>query len=474
MTLESQIQLSTLAVPKPLIDELKAHLTITNPAFVKAAQLQLFKLPPKSLYYYVIKNNTMTIPIGVGGYLLKLLDKYSLEYNIVENRSDHPLDIDYTTNFELRDYQQHAVSAFSGRTVGTLVSPTGSGKTMIIIELIKEVSQRSLVLVTTIELANQFRNRLIASTNLTKEDIGFIGSGVYDIKPVTVGILQSVRKMNDAKVQEINNYFGAIYFDEVHQVPAHTYCETMSRLSMKYKLGFSATLERGDGLMPVIFFVTGPIFTTVAVEDVGTHRLKPTVSFLETSFTFPYLNIEDYVYLINDLAIDEVRNKLIVDTYKGMENYADHQTIFLCARISQTFKLWDILGRTGGVLISGASEDNLTCSKEDLKLYRKFATKKSRIETIKKLETGELNHVFSTPGLFATGIDLPNLEWLFICGPLKSKILLPQACGRLVRPRKDDVEKKPQVICLIDKDVEVLRNSSYTTKRTLLKLCDKP
>jgi superfamily II DNA or RNA helicase len=60
-------------------------------------------------------------------------------------------------------------------------------------------------------------------------------------------------------------------------------------------------------------------------------------------------------------------------------------------------------------------------------------TKKARAQAIADLNSRVKKHVVSTYGLFSTGIDIPHLDTLFLCAPVKSEIKIRQSAGRLMR-----------------------------------------
>ena len=63
-------------------------------------------------------------------------------------------------------------------------------------------------------------------------------------------------------------------------------------------------------------------------------------------------------------------------------------------------------------------------------------SKKERALKMSQLQAGKKRIVVSTYGLFSTGIDLPQLEVLMLCAPMKSEVKLRQAAGRLMRKSK--------------------------------------
>jgi DNA excision repair protein ERCC-3 len=74
--------------------------------------------------------------------------------------------------FTLRPYQREAVDSFAAGGSGVVVLPCGGGKTLVGAAAMARVGRRTLVLVTNIVSARQWRAELLARTDLADEDIG--------------------------------------------------------------------------------------------------------------------------------------------------------------------------------------------------------------------------------------------------------------------------------------------------------------
>jgi len=328
------------------------------------------------------------------------------------------------------------------KTIGVIEAMTGSGKTITFVALTLLRKEATLILVHTIELANQTIASFEKFTNLKAEDIGFIGDGRFEVKPISIGLHQTFAKMNPSKFELINELVGQVIADEVHICPANTYYHTMSHLRAKYKFGFSATPKREDGLTEVIHFASGPKIHTVEKEKLKNVLITPNVRYINTTYNFPMISSQEYVELINDLSADDRRNALILRTHQV--DYARKPTVFLCNRKVQVEYLAKYLGKNAVFLHSKMK-------------------KKDRKETMKLLQQGKKTMVVSTYGLFATGIDLPQLEVLFLCAPIRSEVKLRQAAGRLMR--KSPGKTTATIVDFVDTKVEMLRIQGFQRKR---------
>ena len=152
--------------------------------------------------------------------------------------------------------------------------------------------------------------------------------------------------------------------------------------------------------------------------------------------------------MITDLSQDDDRNDFILDYVISDEN-KDKYSILLCTRISQVEYLNHALGDKSVMLTSKM-------------------TKKKRGEVMGELYAGEKKIVVSTYGLFSTGIDIPQLEILYLCAPIKSEVKLRQAAGRLMRMSKG--KKKAKIIDFIDQKIDILKYQGYHRNKIFKKL----
>ena len=90
----------------------------------------------------------------------------------------------------LRDYQAVAVAKLANVTQGTVVIPCGGGKTRVGMGAISKLRTPTLILVHTLDLAEQWLGELKDKLGL---DAGLIGDGEERTAPVTVAVIQALR-----------------------------------------------------------------------------------------------------------------------------------------------------------------------------------------------------------------------------------------------------------------------------------------
>jgi superfamily II DNA or RNA helicase len=136
---------------------------------------------------------------------------------------------------ELHDYQVNALDAWkqaNGR--GSIVLPTGAGKTLVAVHAIHHVNASTVVLVPTTSLLYQWYALL---TNVFQTEIGVYYSSEKRILPLTVTTYHSAGDL----IAEYGNTFKLLICDEVHHLPAKTWGEAALMTPAPFRLGLTAT-----------------------------------------------------------------------------------------------------------------------------------------------------------------------------------------------------------------------------------------
>jgi DNA excision repair protein ERCC-3 len=166
----------------------------------------------------------------------------------------------------LRPYQTGSIAAFvagggpqGGH--GVVVLPCGAGKTLVGMGTMAALQTHTLILVTNITSARQWRDELLDKTTLTEEQIGEYHGQRKQIRPVTIATYQvlTTRRKDTYPHYDLmaRAEFGFIIYDEVHLLPAPVFRMT-AELQAKRRLGLTATLVREDNREGDVFSLIGP------------------------------------------------------------------------------------------------------------------------------------------------------------------------------------------------------------------------
>jgi len=168
------------------------------------------------------------------------------------------------------DYQREALRAWTAAHYrGSIVLPTGAGKTFVAIQAILDADCSTLIVAPTIDLLHQWYARLV---NAFQTEIGVYYGGEKIIAPITVTTYHSAGGI----VETHGAAFKLIIFDEVHHLPAPNWGETALMSPSPYRLGLTATYpeehEQQDGRWRVDDLI-GPIVYTRRIDDLVGQQL---------------------------------------------------------------------------------------------------------------------------------------------------------------------------------------------------------
>src|SRR5207245_242278 len=164
-------------------------------------------------------------------------------------------------SIKLRGYQKDALKAWdkAGRR-GSIVLPTGAGKTVIAIKAIELVNEPCLIVVPTLDLLEQWRKRVEKELKI---DAGVYGGGDFTLNAVTVSTYDSAY----IRAGEIGNKFSFLIADEVHHIAAEGYRQIAEMFTSPYRVGLTATLEREDTLHSEIPRLMGGVVFRLEPDD---------------------------------------------------------------------------------------------------------------------------------------------------------------------------------------------------------------
>ena len=181
-----------------------------------------------------------------------------------------PLNLTLQEQREPHDYQTEALAAWDAAgQCGSIVLPTGAGKTFVAIQAIQRVNRSTVVVAPTIDLLHQWYARLV---NAFACEVGVYYGGEKRVLPLTVTTYSSAGDL----MAEYGNAFKLIIFDEVHHLPAPNWGEAALMAPAPLRLGLTATYpeehEQTNGRWRVDTLV-GPIVYTKRIEDLVGHQL---------------------------------------------------------------------------------------------------------------------------------------------------------------------------------------------------------
>ena len=132
-------------------------------------------------------------------------------------------------------YQTEALQAWlDADRWGSVVLPTGAGKTFLALRAIAHSAVSTLVIVPTLDLLHQWYARL---ENAFGMPIGVWYGGEKQLEPITVTTYPSAW----SHAETLGNQFKLLIFDEIHHLPAPSWHEIALICAGPFRLGLTAT-----------------------------------------------------------------------------------------------------------------------------------------------------------------------------------------------------------------------------------------
>ena len=344
---------------------------------------------------------------------------------------------------KMRDYQYRAVYESLRYNRRLLLSPTASGKSLMIYSLVRfhvNVKRKVLIVVPTTSLVEQMYKDYeeygwMASKYCHKI---YAGEEKYTKHDVVISTWQSIYK----EPNKFFSRFDVVIGDEAHLFKAKSLTTLMSKLhGCKYRIGFTGTLDGANVNQLVLEGVFGRCSKVTKTNELMKQghvaKLKVKIVLLkhkEQRFEGYQDEIE---YLVdNDLRNNFIKN-LTIDL-KGntlvLFNYVEKHGIPLYELINSNTD-------NPVYLVHGGVDTN---DREEIR----FLTEKSDNAII-----------VASYGTFSTGINIRNLHNVIFASPSKSRIRNLQSIGRVLR--KGDNKSKATLYDIAD-DISTDRGNNYT------------
>ncbi len=421
IVINSEVYLKRVELNQKLIEFIRDNLNILNSDYFVRKKLG------KSVYnidkYFKLIEETpegVIVPRGFVSSLIKFCNSENISYKIIDKRCKHP-EIKVTSNINLLLHQEDALRITDTKDFGVLVSPPGSGKTIMALELIARKKQPTLIIVHRRQLLDQWTDRIQNFLSIPKNKIGQIGNQKEKIgKEITIATIQSLSRRD---LSELSNRFGMIIVDECHHIPAKSFREVIKKLNCYYIYGLTATPKRKNNDEKLIYVYIGNIIHEITQKEFLIEQdNKVEINIRETNLFVPFdYKIDHYETISQVLVFDTTRNNLIIKDIE--ENLPRFKSILILTERKAHVNILNLYLKDKYETISITGEDS-------------EASRKSKFEQI---EQGHFQIVISTGQYFGEGVDVSNLECLFIVYPFAFEGKLIQYIGRIQRSGRPPV-----------------------------------
>jgi len=174
------------------------------------------------------------------------LDREGVDYVDSVPKRDSSLSVG--SNMGLRPYQREALDGWmEDDCQGTIVLPTGAGKTYVALKAIEELDEHTFVVVPTLDLIDQWvrtiRNEL-EGQDIDSKLVGEYTGRQKEKRPITVSTYDSAY----IHAENMGDEYNFLIFDEVHHLPSEGYRHIAEFFASPHRMGLTATYERPDDL----------------------------------------------------------------------------------------------------------------------------------------------------------------------------------------------------------------------------------
>ena len=397
--------------------------------------------------------NSGELPAGLIHHLVKFIESRGYNYELIETKYGTPLEEerpdpkevvnfikDLSLPFDPHDYQFIAIMEALHRTRGILLSPTGSGKSLIIYVLAQYFLHligegKVLVIVPTTSLVEQMYNDF-AQYGCKKEYIHRIYSGRDKNfeQPICVSTWQSIYKLP----KDWYNQFGMVVGDECHGFKSKSLMNIMNKATeAKYRYGTTGTLDgtqTHELVLQGLFGKTFKVTTTKRLQDSG---------------TLAELNIKRLILNYSAEARKECEEKSYQDEIEYIVTSEKRNRLIRNLALDQkgnSLVLFNFVEKHGKPLFD-LIRDKAESGRKIFFVSGSVAT--SDREAIRGIVEKQKNAIIvASLGTFSTGINIRNLHNIIFASPSKSQIRVLQSIGRGLR--KSDNEEPTQLYDIID------------------------
>jgi len=411
-------------------------------------KIRLFNVQTKEIYVGLLDRIVQFCKDHGYTYEFKDNKYYGLPFEVNDGISKEGVK-DYVTaisRYKPRDYQIEGVYDALRHNRKLLISPTASGKSLMIYSLVRyyvEKQQNILIVVPTTSLVEQMYKDF--------EDYGWnVGSYCHKVyagkeretdSQVIITTWQSIYKLPTQYFSRFNVVIG----DEAHQFKSKSLISIMTKLAnAKYRFGFTGTLDGSQTHKWVLEGLFGPSYKIIKTDELMNkgHLAKLDINvILLKHLPNKFETYEDEVkYIISH----DRRNKFIKNLALDLKG----NTLILFARVEGHGQpLYELINNSNWIENRHVFFVHGGVDTEDREKVREITEKENNAIIV------------ASYGTFSTGINIKNLHNVIFASPSKSRVRNLQSIGRVLR--KGDKKTKATLYDIAD-DISYKSRKNYT------------
>ena len=331
----------------------------------------------------------------------------------------------YDLSITPRDYQINAFKYALEYDRGLILSPTASGKSLIIYMLCRHylnmIDNNILIIVPTTSLVEQlYKDFKDYGFNVEKNvSRNYHGYDIEEDKRIVISTWQSLYKMP----KDFFENYGAVIGDEAHLFKAVSLTKIMTKLvDCKYRIGLTGTLDDSKTHKLVLQGLFGMVNKVISTTELIERKQLADLKIMCLNLKYPEEEAKKvygvkYFEELEYLTQNNARNKYIRNLALALNG--------------NTLCLFQLVEKHGEILYKLIKE------KVDPKRKVFFVyggTETNDREKIRAItEKSDNAIIIASFGTFSTGINIRNLHNIVFSSPSKSPIRILQSIGRGLR-----------------------------------------
>ena len=416
--------------------ELNDFFTFEVPGFKYMPAYRSKQWDGKIRLYNII---TGEIYLGLLPYIEEFLNARSIEFKLEKGvRRNRAMPRDLVQGFiqglkptinggriEVRDYQLDAIIHALASDRALLISPTASGKSLIIYCLIRYYHMKglkTLILVPTTSLVEQMYKDFTDygwSSETYCQKI-YSGHDKKVTKDVVISTWQSIHRLQRPYFRQ----FGCVIGDEAHLFKAKSLTGIMTKLdTCEYRFGLTGTLDGTQTHRLVLEGLFGKAKYVVTTKELIDNKTLASLQINCIVLNYP----KEDRQIVKEFDYASEMEYIVTKTKRNT---------FLCNLMDKlngnTLCLFQFVEKHGEVIYK---QVNKKYKYKDRKIFFVYGGVDTNTrEEIREIVENEKDAIIiASYGTFSTGINIRNIDNIVFASPSKSKIRVLQSLGRGLR-----------------------------------------
>ena len=357
------------------------------------------------------------------GYLLDYSDEFTaIEFSLKEAKEF--LD---KLNLKIypRDYQIEAFTHAVRNRRALLLSPTASGKSLIIYMLNRLYNAKTLIVVPVTSLVHQLSSDFEDYGYDSKRHVHKIFSGQEKNtdKLVTISTWQSIYKMP----KDWFSQFDVVIGDEAHLFKAKSLTSILEKMNQcKYRFGFTGTLDGTNTHKLVLEGLFGPVKKVITTAELIEQKHLSDFKIKALILSYP----DEIKQMMKNYSYQDEIDYIV--SCSNRNNFIKNLVLSLEGNSLLLFQFVEKHGRILNDLLKNNGKETY---------FVHGGVDAEERENIRKLVEQNSNTIIvASYGTFSTGINIRNLHNVIFASPSKSRIRNLQSIGRGLRRSETKTE----------------------------------